>query len=79
MNKIISEIARSLSFLLLVFWVASGHALAGSPLAKRMLVNGIEMPYEEQGSGPPVVFVHGAFSDSRVWEPQREAIAAKFR
>jgi pimeloyl-ACP methyl ester carboxylesterase len=44
-----------------------------------MLVNGIEMPYEEQGSGVPVVFVHGAFYDSRVWEPQREAIAAKFR
>ena len=79
MNKTNSGIARCLGFSLLLFWLASGQALAESPAAKRLMVNGIEIPYIDHGSGSPVVFVHGAFSDHRVWEPQREAIAARYR
>jgi pimeloyl-ACP methyl ester carboxylesterase len=79
MNTTKHTMAHRLYSLLIVFLLVPSHALAEAPVAKRVMVNGIEMPYEEQGSGPPVVFVHGAFSDSRVWAPQREAIAAKFR
>ena len=53
--------------------------LAGTPVDKKMNVNGVSLSYIEQGKGIPVVFVHGAFSDLRVWEPQREAVADQFR
>jgi pimeloyl-ACP methyl ester carboxylesterase len=51
----------------------------GAPVAKQMTVNDVTLPYIEQGQGAPVVFVHGAFSDLRAWEPQREAVARRFR
>ncbi len=49
------------------------------PVAKQMMVNNVSLPYIEQGQGAPVVFVHGAFSDLRAWEPQREAVARDYR
>lgn len=52
---------------------------AGPPVARQMTVNDVSLPYIEQGQGAPVVFVHGAFSDLRAWEPQREAVARRFR
>ncbi|WP_461579900.1 alpha/beta fold hydrolase [Thiobacillus sp.] len=52
---------------------------AGAPVARQMTVNNVSLPYIEQGQGAPVVFVHGAFSDLRAWEPQREAVARRFR
>ena len=42
-------------------------------------VNGIPVSYVEDGSGPPLVFVHGAVGDLRVWEPIREPIASRHR
>jgi pimeloyl-ACP methyl ester carboxylesterase len=42
-------------------------------------VNGTDLFFVEQGAGAPVVFVHGAWMDLRYWEPQREAVAAKYR
>jgi pimeloyl-ACP methyl ester carboxylesterase len=48
-------------------------------LAREQRVNGTTIRYWEQGRGVPVVFVHGAISDHRYWEPQREAIASKYR
>jgi len=47
--------------------------------AKQLSVNGITIRYWEQGKGVPVVFVHGAISDHRYWEPQREAVAKHYR
>lgn len=35
--------------------------------------------YQEQGHGIPVVLIHGAVSDHRIWEAQRENIAASYR
>jgi pimeloyl-ACP methyl ester carboxylesterase len=40
--------------------------------------NGLELAYERAGSGPPLVFVHGAASDSRLWRPQLAALADEF-
>jgi pimeloyl-ACP methyl ester carboxylesterase len=48
-------------------------------LAKEIEVNGVRLSYVEQGSGEPIVFVHGAFSDLRVWEPVREEVAKRYR
>ena len=48
-------------------------------LAKEAEVNGVRIQYLEDGSGAPVVFVHGAVSDHRAWEPVRDEIARKYR
>jgi len=45
----------------------------------QLRVNGVNITYLEQGTGTPAVFVHGAFSDLRFWEPQRQAVAANYR
>jgi pimeloyl-ACP methyl ester carboxylesterase len=37
------------------------------------------LEYIEQGSGEPIVFVHGALQDLRAWEPVREEIAKRYR
>src|SRR5262245_8564101 len=51
-----------------------------SALAKEAEVNGVRLQYLEQGSGEPVVFVHGVFSDYRLWDPIiRDEIARKYR
>jgi len=47
-----------------------------APLTKE--INGVRLTYVEQGSGEPIVFVHGAFSDLRVWEPIRDEVAKRY-
>ena len=46
---------------------------------RRVSVNDTELAYIERGSGDPVVFVHGGFSDYRSWEPQVEVFSQKYR
>lgn len=50
-----------------------------APSAKEVEVNGVRLQYLENGSGEPVVFVHGIMSDHRAWEPVRDEIARKYR
>ena len=52
---------------------------SSGPTDKTMKIDGTTLHYVEQGSGTPVIFLHGAFSDHRVWESQRQAVAAKHR
>jgi pimeloyl-ACP methyl ester carboxylesterase len=40
--------------------------------------NGLEIAYERAGLGPPLVFVHGAAADSRIWQPQLDALTDEF-
>jgi pimeloyl-ACP methyl ester carboxylesterase len=40
--------------------------------------NGLEIAYERVGEGPPLVLVHGATVDSRMWRPQLAALADEF-
>jgi pimeloyl-ACP methyl ester carboxylesterase len=42
-------------------------------------VNGARLWVKQEGEGPAVVFVHGGLGDSRLWEPQARALAARFR
>jgi pimeloyl-ACP methyl ester carboxylesterase len=39
---------------------------------------GLEIAYERAGDGPPLVFVHGAADDGRIWQPQVDALASEF-
>lgn len=50
-----------------------------SPAPQTIAANGTKVSYVSQGSGVPVVFVHGAVSDLRFWEPQRAAFAMQYR
>lgn len=49
------------------------------PTLKEVSVNGTTIRYVEQGRGAPVVFVHGAISDHRYFEAQRDAVAKRYR
>jgi pimeloyl-ACP methyl ester carboxylesterase len=40
--------------------------------------HGIDIAYERVGDGPPLVFVHGAATDGRLWRPQLAALAGEF-
>jgi pimeloyl-ACP methyl ester carboxylesterase len=40
--------------------------------------NGLEIAYERVGEGPPLVFMHGAAVDSRMWPPQLASLADEF-
>jgi pimeloyl-ACP methyl ester carboxylesterase len=46
---------------------------------KTLPVNGVRLPYVEQGRGVPVVFVHGAMSDHRTWLPHLPLLAGQYR
>jgi pimeloyl-ACP methyl ester carboxylesterase len=37
--------------------------------------NGLEIAYERAGAGPPLVLVHGAAEDGRIWQPQLDALS----
>jgi pimeloyl-ACP methyl ester carboxylesterase len=41
-------------------------------------VAGIRIGFERAGEGPPLVLVHGALSDSRVWRWQLDALSDEF-
>jgi pimeloyl-ACP methyl ester carboxylesterase len=46
---------------------------------KSVRINGVELHYVERGQGEPVVFVHGALDDYRMWEPEIEPFARHYR
>ena len=46
---------------------------------RRLLLNGVAVGYEEDGTGVPVVFSHGGASDLRYWAPQRDTFAERYR
>ena len=41
-------------------------------------VNGLEIAYERVGYGPPLVLVHGAAGDGRMWQPQLTTLSDEF-
>jgi pimeloyl-ACP methyl ester carboxylesterase len=41
-------------------------------------VNGVKLAYSEAGSGAPIVFIHGAAGDYRIWDAQMKALSAKY-
>lgn len=45
----------------------------------KVRVNGIELYYEEAGSGIPIVFVHEFAGDWRSWEPQVRFFSSRYR
>ena len=58
--------------------ITSGAVLAQTEQAQTLDANGTTLEYVQEGTGEPVVFVHGSISDHRVWSAQRGAVAAEF-
>lgn len=57
-------------------WPASRPDSA--PKTEQLSANGATFTYQEQGRGAPVIFVHGAWSDHRIWEAQRVVVSERF-
>lgn len=57
------------------FWLPTAQAAE----TETMPVDGAELIYTEQGEGTPILFVHGAISDARVWNGYADRIAAEGR
>jgi esterase len=66
---------------LLIPLLLSRAAKAGElpPGAKALPVNGYPMAYVENGSGRPLIMVHGALSDYRTWSAQMEPLGKSNR
>ena len=47
--------------------------------ARTLEINGTTLAYIEQGAGPPLVLVHGAFSDFRYWQEVMGTLAESYR
>jgi len=45
----------------------------------KILANGLSFAYVDEGSGPPIVLVHGSVSDYREWSNQIEPLARHYR
>jgi pimeloyl-ACP methyl ester carboxylesterase len=46
------------------------------PDLQKVTVNGAQLHYLQQGSGPPLVLVHGGLDDHRYWLPHLEPLSA---
>ena len=57
--------------------IAQERARPSSP--KKVRVNGVELHYVDEGTGVPVVFVHGGLEDYRAWQPQMAAFSQRHR
>lgn len=59
--------------------ILGGNSLTAVAEEKSLTVNGVTLSYVDEGAGEPVVLVHGALSDRRVWSAQIPALAKDFR
>jgi pimeloyl-ACP methyl ester carboxylesterase len=48
-------------------------------VVKQMRVNDVQLAYVDEGSGVPIVFVHPALLDMRIWETMRPSVAKTYR
>jgi pimeloyl-ACP methyl ester carboxylesterase len=55
------------------------HALARPETYFATLPSGVRMPYVTQGSGEPLVFVHGSLCDYRYWNGQVKVLSQHFQ
>ena len=83
MDSIRSAVCRALTLVLFYFVCLNVQANADPrrPLPegiKSAEVNGYDMAYQEAGSGPHIVLVHGALADYRIWNTLVPAFAKRF-
>ncbi len=72
------KIARTPA-LVIIAMTSAAPLFAQDSAVEHVEVSGTSFPYTKSGEGEPVLFVHGAFADHRVWEPMRETVAQDHR
>jgi pimeloyl-ACP methyl ester carboxylesterase len=68
-----------LALLPLLTLLLCAQAIGQSVQLTKIQVNGVELHYIEQGSGEPLILLHGGQGDYRSWEPQMKALSPQFR
>lgn len=63
----------------LTILVAMSAATATAQKRGKVSANGLSFTYVEEGSGPPVILVHGSVSDYREWSNQMGPLARHYR
>jgi pimeloyl-ACP methyl ester carboxylesterase len=59
--------------------LAGCQAVTQAPSTRTMDVGGAALAYVDQGNGIPVVLVHAALLDHRIWDPLREPLSRTYR
>lgn len=49
------------------------------PVTSFLPINGVDLAYDEAGSGPPLLLIHAGIVDRRMWDDVLPALAARFR
>ena len=80
-SKVLSAVVLTAAFIALAgpAQCAGPQDAREAPLLKAIHVNGVELHYLEQGTGVPVVFVHGGLVDYRRWAEQVGPFAQHYR
>ena len=47
-------------------------------VVENITVDGVQIAYERVGDGSPLILLHGAAEDSRIWQPQLAGLADEF-
>lgn len=47
--------------------------------SKFITVDGVPLRYKDEGSGPPVILIHGAFGNLNMWDDWAEALQSDYR
>jgi pimeloyl-ACP methyl ester carboxylesterase len=76
MKRLLTLIAYLTILMMVTSSMAETH---GALPTMQVSANGTTLAYVDEGRGSPVVFVHGAFSDHRVWTSQRSVVAVAYR
>lgn len=69
------QFITGLSFLCLILFSVSAHAVEPKIKSEKIVANGVELHYREAGEGPPVIFLHALFLSSRLWLDQIEGLS----
>ena len=72
--------ARLGGIVLALLFSVPGNAEVSGPAFKTVAIgNGVTLHYAEQGTGVPVIFVHGSLSNYGYWKPQVGPFAEHYR
>ena len=74
-----SDMPRLICLLAATIFCVPLALLAETPRGKTADVNGVQIYYEEQGSGEPLVLLHGFFQSTQAWDDLAPEFAEKFR
>jgi pimeloyl-ACP methyl ester carboxylesterase len=65
--------------LLSILVICSPGLAQQAPQLKKVAVNGVELHYQDEGTGQPIVLIHGGFGDYRTWSSAMSALSNEYR